>query len=256
MEYPLPDNRSGKLDRGKSEDLQCRAYSIRMTIDLFERVVPVYDSLNHLFSLGIDRRWRRRLVRRAGAPPDAQILDACTGTADVAIEFCRRLPSCRVTGVGLSERMLLQAHRKLARRKLQQRVTLLRTDVQELPFPDATFDRASICFGLRNLADRAKGIGEIARVLKPQGRLLILEFFPPGGNLFGRLYRFYLGGVMPCLGDLLSGSRPAYRYLYESVISFAALEEVVQLLRAAGMRPLKPERLTGGIVFLLQGIKV
>ncbi len=226
-----------------------------MTIELFEPIVPAYDFLNHLFSLGVDRRWRRLLVRRAGTRPDAEILDACTGTADVAIEFCRRLPSCRITAVDLSPRMLLQARRKLVRRNLQQRVTLLLADAQELPFPDGTFDCASIAFGLRNLADRARGIGELARVLKPGGRLLILEFFPPGPGLFGRLYRLYLGRVMPWLGGLLSGSRATYRYLYESVVSFAAPEEVARMLRAAGLKPLEPERLSGGIAFLLQGLK-
>jgi demethylmenaquinone methyltransferase/2-methoxy-6-polyprenyl-1,4-benzoquinol methylase len=226
-----------------------------MTIELFEPIVASYDFLNHLFSLGVDRRWRRLLARRAGLRPDAQILDACTGTADVAIEFCRHLPSCRITAVDLSSRMLLEARRKLARRRLEGRVTLLLADAQELPFPDGTFDCASIAFGLRNLADRAKGIKELARVLKPGGRLKILEFFPPGASLFGRIYRLYLGRVMPWLGGLLSGSRPTYRYLYESVSSFLAPEEVQRMLEAAGLRPLQPERLSGGIAFLLQGLK-
>ena len=226
-----------------------------MTVELFEPIVPAYDFLNHLFSLGADLRWRRLLARRAGAQPAAEILDACTGTADVAIAFCRLLPSCRVTAVDLSPRMLLQARRKLARRHLERRVSLLLADAQELPFPDGSFDCASIAFGLRNLADRARGIGELARVLKPGGRLAILEFFPPGAGLFGRLYRFYLGRVMPWLGGLLSGSRPTYRYLYESVISFLRPEELLALMKASGLKPLQPVRLSGGIAFLIQGLK-
>jgi demethylmenaquinone methyltransferase/2-methoxy-6-polyprenyl-1,4-benzoquinol methylase len=226
-----------------------------MSVELFEPIVPAYDFLNHLFSLGADLRWRRLLARRAGARPAAEILDACTGTADVAIAFCRLLPSCRVTAADLSPRMLLRARRKLARRHLERRVSLLLADAQELPFPDGTFDCASIAFGLRNLADRARGIRELARVLKPDGRLAILEFFPPGASLFGRLYRFYLGRVMPWLGGLISGSRPTYRYLYESVISFLRPEEVLALMKASGLKPLRPVRLSGGIAFLIQGIK-
>ena len=226
-----------------------------MTIELFEPIARVYDFLNHLFSLGVDRRWRRLLARRAGLRPDAEILDACTGTADVAIAFCRLLPSCRITAVDLSPRMLLEARRKLARRNLEGRVSLLLADAQKLPVPDGSFDCASIAFGLRNLADRAGGIRELARVLRPGGRLQVLEFFPPAASLFGRLYRLYLGRVMPWLGGLLSGSRPTYRYLYESVVSFLAPEEVARMLEVAGLRPLRPERLSSGIAFLLQGLK-
>ncbi len=224
-------------------------------LELFERVVPVYDRLNHLFSLGIDRSWRRSLVGQARLGGGADVLDACTGTGDVAIELARRWPAARLTGLDASPGMLARGRQKLRRAGLAQRVKLLQGDVLALPFPDRRFDCATIAFGLRNLADRQRGLSELARVLRRGGRLLVLELQPPGPTLAGRLYRLYLGKIMPWAGGLLSGSPETYRHLHSSIAAFLPPARVLQLLQAAGLRSLEYQRLSGGIAGLFQGVK-
>jgi demethylmenaquinone methyltransferase/2-methoxy-6-polyprenyl-1,4-benzoquinol methylase len=223
--------------------------------ELFEQVVPVYDLLNHLFSLGIDLWWRRLLVAQARLAPGAEALDACTGTGDVAAALTRRWPGARLTGLDLSPGMLARAREKLARAGLEKRVRLLQGDVLDLPFPEARFDCATIAFGLRNLTDRPRGLAELARVLRRGGRLLVLEFVPPGCSVFGRLYRAYLGRVIPWVGGLVSGSPQTYRHLSSSICAFPPPARVLEMFEAAGLRRLEFRPLSGGIAGLFQGVK-
>jgi demethylmenaquinone methyltransferase/2-methoxy-6-polyprenyl-1,4-benzoquinol methylase len=223
--------------------------------ELFERVVPAYDRLNRLFSLGIDRSWRRRLVRLARLGGGAEALDACTGTGDVAIALARRWPAARLIGLDASPGMLARAREKLGREGLEARVRLLQGDLLDLPFADGRFDCVTIAFGLRNLAERHRGAAEMARVLRRGGRLLVLEFLPPGRTPAGRLYRLYLGRVIPWAGGFLSGSPETYRHLFASIASFLPPEQVLELLRAAGLRRLEFRALTGGIAAVFQGVK-
>ena len=224
-------------------------------LELFERVVPVYDRLNHLFSLGSDRSWRRLLVEQARVPAGAHVLDACTGTADVAIALALRRPGARLTGLDASAGMLARGREKVRRAGLENRVELLQGDLLALPFADGRFDCATIAFGLRNLGERARGAAELVRVLRRGGRLLVLEFLPPGRTPAGRLYRLYLGRVMPWAGGLLSGSPQTYRHLFTSIDSFPPPGGVLELLRAAGLRRLEFRPLSFGIAGLFQGVK-
>lgn len=224
-------------------------------LELFERVVPVYDRLNHLFSMGIDRSWRRSLVEQARLGGGADVLDACTGTGDVAIALARRWPAARLTGLDASPGMLARGRKKLHRAGLANRVELLQGDVLALPFPDRRFDCATIAFGLRNLGNRQQGLSELARVLRRGGRLLVLELLPPGPSPAGRLYRLYLGRLMPWAGGLLSGSPETYRHLHSSIASFPPPGRVLELLQAAGLRSLEFQRLSGGIAGLFRGVK-
>jgi demethylmenaquinone methyltransferase/2-methoxy-6-polyprenyl-1,4-benzoquinol methylase len=223
-------------------------------LELFERVVPAYDRLNRLFSLGIDRSWRRRLVRLAH-PGGGEALDACTGTGDVAIALARRWPAARLIGLDVSPGMLGRAREKLARTGLEERVRLLQGDVLDLPFAAGRFDCVTIAFGLRNLAERPRGAAEMARVLRRGGRLAVLEFLPPGPSPAGRLYRLYLGRVIPWAGGLLSGSPETYRHLFTSIDSFLTPGQVLELLQEAGLRRLQFHPLSGGIAGLFQGVK-
>jgi demethylmenaquinone methyltransferase/2-methoxy-6-polyprenyl-1,4-benzoquinol methylase len=180
---------------------------------LFAKIARRYDFLNHLFSLNIDQAWRRRLVQLAEAQPGDKILDVCVGTGDIAIRFARGNGVGHITGVDLTDEMLRIARRKAEANKIASKITLLKGDGLNLPFSDNSFDIVSIGFGLRNLGHPQRGISEMVRVLRPDGRLLILEFSPPEDGLVGRLYNLYLNTVIRAVGGIISGSAEAYRYL-------------------------------------------
>lgn len=223
--------------------------------DMFERIVPTYDLLNHLFSLNVDKRWRTRLVDRACLPADGKVLDVCTGTGDVAITFAKREATSQIVGVDFSEKMLDRGREKVAEAGCSDRIELEVGDATALRFPDDSFDAVSVAFGLRNLSDRVRGIFEMTRTAKRGGRVLILEFVPPRPTLFGRFYGWYLRHVMPPIGGLISGFRPSYAYLYSSISEFMQPEEIVDTMERSGLTDCTAERLTGGIAYLFHGVK-
>jgi demethylmenaquinone methyltransferase/2-methoxy-6-polyprenyl-1,4-benzoquinol methylase len=219
---------------------------------LFERAARTYDLLNHLFSLNLDRRWRTILVRSSRAAPCGEVLDACCGTADLAIAFARRLP-VRVVGVDFSQSMLGVGRNKVRRKGLRGRIDLVEGDVLRLPFDDARFAAAAVAFGLRNVGNRLGALREMTRTLKPGAPLLVLEFAPPARTPAARLYRLYLGRVMPLIGGLISGCPEIYRYLNASVLAFPKPFEVRRLMEAAGLRRVSMRSLSGGIAWLWRG---
>jgi demethylmenaquinone methyltransferase/2-methoxy-6-polyprenyl-1,4-benzoquinol methylase len=220
---------------------------------MFASIAPRYDLLNALLSLGQDRRWRRDLVRqlpvlRAGD----RVLDLCTGTADVAVAIASaaRLP-VHVHASDFCEEMLLRAAGKRLPAGAMATPTLLAADVLALPYPAGRFRAVTVAFGLRNVQDPRAGIREMARVLAPGGRLLILEFAKPDNRLFAGVYRFYFFRVLPVVGRLLSGSRvDAYRYLPESVWAFPDVPELARAIEATGLRVLEHRRHLFGAVML------
>lgn len=222
---------------------------------LFARIARRYDFLNHLFSLNIDQAWRRRLVRLAEAQPGDKILDVCAGTGDIAIRFARGNGAGDIMGVDLTDEMLRIAQRKAEANRIASKITLLKGDGLNLPFSDNSFDIVSIGFGLRNLGHHQRGISEMVRVLRPDGRLLILEFSPPEDNLLGRLYNLYLNAVIRAVGGIISGSAEAYRYLSTSIASFPRPQQIVEFMRAEGLEQLRCERLSGGIAYIYRGQK-
>jgi demethylmenaquinone methyltransferase/2-methoxy-6-polyprenyl-1,4-benzoquinol methylase len=225
------------------------------TPKMFSAIARRYDLLNHALSLNVDRKWRRVLVDMSDAAEGASVLDVATGTGDVAIEFARRSRAGTIVGVDRSGAMLEVANDKLEKERLSQRVRLMECDALELPFATGTFDVVTIAFGLRNLADYALGIREMARLLKPGGRLLILEFFPPRTGLFFKAYRFYLATVLPVAGRLISGSEEAYRYLAASIKDFASHDDFRRFTETAGLDGVYSRKLTGGIAYIYRGIK-
>ncbi len=221
---------------------------------MFSAIAHRYDFLNHALSCNVDRRWRRGLVAFARAHGGERVLDVATGTADVAIEFARRTRVGHVVGVDPSTGMLEVGCGKVAALDLDGRVTLTEGDALALPFDDGAFHVVSIAFGLRNLPDYERGVAEMARVLAPGGRLVVLEFLPPRGAAL-LAYRVYLGAILPVAGRLISGSREAYGYLAASIRDFMEESEVRSLLSGAGLRHVESRRLTGGIAALYRGVK-
>ncbi|MGB2768408.1 MAG: bifunctional demethylmenaquinone methyltransferase/2-methoxy-6-polyprenyl-1,4-benzoquinol methylase UbiE [Candidatus Zixiibacteriota bacterium] len=222
---------------------------------LFSRIAATYDFLNHLLSLNIDKRWRRELVRCAGAKPKDRILDICTGTGDVAIRFAENNQAAEIVGIDLSEEMLRIAGRKTKKNGLGRRITLLRADALHLPFEDNRFDTVTIAFGLRNIEHHRKGICEMVRVLRHGGQLLILEFSPPRNDLFGVCYQLCLKTIIPAVGGIMSGSTRAYRYLSSSIADFPGPDEIITLMETGGLKKLQAQRLTRGIAYVYRGEK-
>ena len=219
---------------------------------MFDRIAPRYDLLNRLLSAGTDVRWRRACADLLELDRPVRLLDLCTGTADLLVEALRRDARHRGAGVDLSEEMLRRGAAKLRRRGLAGRTGLAAGDAEALPFAPATFDAATIGFGIRNVGDPAAALGEIRRVLRPGGRLVVLEFSQPRGWL-GALYRRYFHRVLPRVGALVSGDSSAYSYLPASVARFPTPEAFAALMEGAGFTSVRWRLLTGGIACLHRG---
>jgi demethylmenaquinone methyltransferase / 2-methoxy-6-polyprenyl-1,4-benzoquinol methylase len=206
---------------------------------MFDRIAPVYDAMNRTMTAGLDRRWRR-ITAESVVRPGYRVLDACCGTGDLAIADARA--GGKVTGLDFSEPMLERARRKAPE------LEWLRGDLLQLPFEDGVFDAATVGFGVRNVADLDRALSELRRVLRPDGRLAILEITRPGGVL-GPFYRVWFDRVVPLLGRLLPGGS-AYTYLPASVKRFPGPDELAERIAGAGFREVRIRLFAGGIVAL------
>lgn len=232
--------------------------------EMFARIAPRYDLLNHLLSLDMDRLWRRRVARRFRsvlAKENARALDLCCGTGDLAAAL-RRSGRARVFGADFAHPMLTRAvaknlagGREAVPSAAPANDSYAEADALHLPFANGTFDLVASAFGFRNLANYSQGLREILRVLKPGGAAAILEFSEPRNRLFGALYRWYFRSVLPRIGAAISGDGSAYTYLPASVSRFPSVEELAELMRQAGFCEMRCERWTGGIVALHTAIR-
>jgi demethylmenaquinone methyltransferase / 2-methoxy-6-polyprenyl-1,4-benzoquinol methylase len=212
---------------------------------MFDAISGTYDFLNHLLSLNIDKSWRGKAVRALDVRPGGLYADLCTGTGDMA--FLALRDGSRVVGVDFSGGMLHLARKKAGPASA---LFLVCGDAMALPLAGGLFDGASVAFGVRNFEDLDRGLSEMARLLKPGGRAVILEFSQPGRSLFGLLYGFYFRVLLPLVGRLVSRKPGAYAYLPASVESFPKPGEVERKLAAVGLHPAMRESLTGGAVTL------
>lgn len=188
----------------------------------FDKIARTYDRLNHLMTLGLDRLWRRRAVRGL----HGNVLDVACGTGDMVVELQKH--GCNVTGVDLSEEMMAIARQKAPA------ATYMFADAERLPFPDGAFDAVTCAFGVRNFVHLKKGLGEMLRVLKPGGRMVLLELATPDSVIIRPFYDFYAKHTIPLLGKWLAGNRTAYTYLPESIERFPKGEDFMQIIKELG----------------------
>jgi demethylmenaquinone methyltransferase/2-methoxy-6-polyprenyl-1,4-benzoquinol methylase len=224
---------------------------------MFDAIAQRYDALNHLLSAGFDRRWRRRAIHALALTGRERALDVCTGTADLALEAATA-PAGRaahVVGIDFSGEMLRIAHAKVRAASLGSRIHLARGDATRLPVGDRSVDVATVAFGIRNVADPARGCAELYRVLVPGGRVAILEFGAPRIPGLRTAYLWYFRRVLPRVGRLVSRHSEAYSYLPLSVMEFPAGEAFGDMLRAAGFSEIRCQPLTFGVVWLYLATK-
>lgn len=221
---------------------------------MFSSIARRYDLLNHLLSLNLDRRWRRRAVRELQPRPAARVLDLCGGTGDLSLEVTRHDPEL-VVCCDFSHAMLARAAPKFRRRGVGQRCGLIQADALQLPFPDGCFDGVIVGFGVRNLVDMPAGFREMQRVLRPGGRLVVLEFSQPRVWPLSSLYRLYLERLLPRLGDGVSGRSGPYGYLARTIREFPEPSVLAGQIRDAGFAAAGWTTLTGGIVAIHTALK-
>jgi len=222
--------------------------------EMFASIARRYDTANEVLSLGIHKGWRRAAVHLSGAAPGQRVLDCATGTGDLALEFKRAVgASGEVIGTDFCAEMLESAPAKAAKAGLQVKFAV--ADVLALPYPDGQFDVASIAFGIRNVDDPLLCLREMARVVKPGGCVIVLEFGQPRGP-FGALFRAYSRGVMPVVGGLLTGNRAAYEYLPRTAAAFPAGEKFLGVMRESdAFSAMEAHPLTFGTAYVYRGVK-
>ena len=221
---------------------------------MFDNISKRYDFLNHFLSLGIDICWRKKAIRELRAIQPKLILDVATGTGDFAIHALDINPD-KVIGVDISEGMLEVGRKKIKRHQLEHRIELKSGDSENLPFEENKFDAVIVAFGVRNFENLEKGLADMFRVMKPGGKVIILEFSKPSGFPFKQLYNFYFKFVLPKIGRLVSKDQTAYTYLPESVQAFPDGTDFLKILSGIGYKNTTCKPLTFGISSLYTGTK-
>ena len=202
--------------------------------EMFDNISPKYDLLNHLLSVNIDKVWRKNVIKKIKQFKPKSILDIATGTADFAIA-ASKIEDAEITGIDISEGMLSIGRKKIQKRDLTKRISLIKADSEDLPFDDNSFDAAIVAFGVRNFENLERGLSEIVRVLKPGGVFFILEFSKPEKTPFKQLYHIYFNRILPTVGRLISKDRNAYAYLPESVNEFPYGKKFTAVLAKVGL---------------------
>jgi demethylmenaquinone methyltransferase / 2-methoxy-6-polyprenyl-1,4-benzoquinol methylase len=223
--------------------------------DMFDDIAPRYDFLNRFLSVGIDVGWRKKALAELKPIAPRKLLDVATGTADVAIMAARILNPEKIIGIDISEKMLSFGRNKLLKEGLNGQIELQSGDSEAINFPDGSFDAVTVAFGVRNFENLEKGLREIHRVLRPGGKLVVLEFSKPKTKGIQQLYTFYMSIVAPEMGKIFSSNKEAYRYLNDSVMRFPEGEAFTDILKSTGFTETTCKRLSFGICSIYCGIK-
>jgi len=226
----------------------------RQVQDMFSSIAPHYDLLNRVLSLGLDGYWRKKAVGRLAPQSGEKYLDLATGTADVALEIACRAPNVQIVGVDFCGAMLEGAARKIKKRRVTS-IELKSASAESLPFDNVSFHGIITAFGVRNFSSIEQSLGEMLRVLKPAGKVVILEFSLPRNSLLQAGYRIYFDHVLPRIGRMVSGHPSAYQYLPDSVGRFPVRDDFARLLQDAGFQDVTHSDLTFGVVTIYTGVK-
>ena len=222
---------------------------------MFDSIAPAYDFMNRAMTMGIDIWWRRLAVKRLKRLRPAAILDVATGTGDFAIQLHNSLHPSHITGIDLSQGMLDEARRKVKGKGLDGAISFEQGDCMALPMQDCTFDAVTVAFGVRNFEHLQQGYEEMARVLKPGGMLCVLELSTPRNRVIRWFYDLYTLHIIPAIGGLKSGDKSAYRYLPQSIAAVPQGDDMLQLMRNAGLRDTCCKRLTLGTCTIYTAVK-
>lgn len=236
---PYKDDKSGKKEQ---------------VAKMFDNISHKYDFLNHFLSLGIDKLWRKKAIGMLEKASPQVILDVATGTGDFALQAMSLKPA-KITGIDISEGMLEVGRKKIAARNLQHIIDLKAGDSENIPFPENNFDAVTVAFGVRNFENLEKGLSEIFRVLKPGGKLIVLEFSRPRKFPMKQLYNFYFKHILPRVGRAVSNDEAAYTYLPESVQAFPDGDDFLRVLDRVGFNNTQCKALTFGISSIYSGTK-
>ena len=226
------------------------------TREMFTSIAPRYDFLNRLLSVGQDKYWRQRAIDLLDPMENERILDVATGTGDMVIEVAKRNLSVQIFGIDFSQRMLDLGRIKIARNGYNQAASLQIGSGECLPFADESFDGVICAFGIRNFADVQLGLREFFRVLKPGGRVVVLEFSIPQNQFLKTAYEWYFNLILPKIGNIISGHSNAYSYLPESVANFPSQKKFIKWIEKIGFKKVSFSELTFGIVSIHRGYKV
>lgn len=236
MNYPQEKIKPYEDDRNKAKQVE----------EMFDNIAPAYDKLNHTMSFGIDRSWRRKAIKYIAQYRPKTILDIATGTGDFAIQAYRTITPEKVVATDISEGMMDVGRRKVTELGLADKIVFSREDSTGLSFADNSFDAITVAFGVRNFEDLDKGLAEMRRVLKPGGRLVILELSVPEHFPFRQVYKFHSSVIIPMLGRMMSSDSKAYEYLPSSINSFPQGCVMKQIMEKAGLADVNYRFLTFG----------
>ena len=249
----MTDVNGNKVEQVKPYGEGAKTEQVRQ---MFDSIAPAYDFMNRAMTLGIDIWWRKLAVKRLKHIKPVNILDVATGTGDFAIQLNKSLHPQHITGIDLSQGMLDEARRKVKENGLEENITFEQGDCMALSMQDCTFDAVTVAFGVRNFEHLQQGYREMARVLRPGGMLCVLELSTPTNRLIRWFYDLYTLHIIPAIGSIKSGDKSAYRYLPKSIAAVPQGDDMLQLMRDAGLRETSFKRLTLGVCTIYTAYKL